>query len=90
MKTNSKKFVVVAVDRNDSSDEVPRKLEQFDSRDEAAEFVREDMRGYCDKFTYVDETGTTHGPRTYDEDKFYIESSDGEASCQWAIIEVDV
>lgn len=91
MKTETKKkFVVMAVDRNDCSNEIPEKLKECDSREEAVKYIREDMRGYCDNYTWVDEeTGETHVPRTYDEDRFFIESSDGEASCQWSIVEVD-
>ena len=91
MKTETKKkFVIMAVDRNDCSDEILKKLKECDSREEAVEYIREDMRGYCDNYTFVDkETGKTVGPKVYDEDKFYIESDGGEASCQWSIVEVD-
>jgi len=87
MKTE-KPFIVMAVDRNDCSDEKPKSLGQFATRDEAAAYIREDMRGYCDNYTFVDEeTGKTVGPSVYDEDKFYIESSDGSSSCSWSIVE---
>ena len=91
MKTeNKKKFVVMAVDRNDCSDEIPKKLKECDSREEAVEYIREDMRGYCDNYTFVDEeTGKTVGPKVYDEDRFYIESAGSDSSCQWSIVEVD-
>lgn len=92
MKTETKKkFVVMAVGRNDRSDETPKKLKECDSREEAVEYIHEDMRDYCDNYTFVDEkTGKTVGPKVYDEDKFYIESASSESSCQWSIVEVDV
>ena len=67
MKTETKKkFVVMAVDRNDCSDETPKKLAEFDTREEAVEYIHEDMRGYCDNYTFVDkETGKTVGPKLY-------------------------
>lgn len=84
-------YVVVSVDSNDCSDGRPEKLGQFATREEAVEYVRQDMRGYCDNYTWIEEeTGKTHGPREYDEDRFYIESSGGESSCRWSILEVDV
>ena len=88
---NKKIYIVTAVDKNDCSNEIPEKLGQFDTREEAVEYIRSDMRDYCDNYTYVDEeTGKTIGPRVYDENRFYIESAGGEGSCQWAIVEVDL
>lgn len=85
-----KTYIVTALDVGDSADNVPQKVGQFDTREEALEYVRQDMREYCDNYTWVDEeTGETHGPAVYDEAKMYIESSGGETSCQWTVIEAD-
>ena len=87
---NRKTYIVTALDVGDSADNVPQKVGQSDTREEALEYVRQDMREYCDNYTWVDEeTGETHGPAVYDEVKMYIESSGGETSCQWTVIEAD-
>lgn len=89
MNETEKIYVVTALDSGDTCDGIPEKVGQFSTREEAEEYVRQDMRGYCDNYTWVDEkTGETHGPKTYDEDRMFIESSGGESSCQWTIIEV--
>ena len=47
-----------------------------------------EQREQAADYTFVDEeTGKTVGPRVYDEDRFYIESSDGSSSCSWSIVE---
>ena len=72
---NRKTYIVTALDVGDSADNVPQKVGQFDTREEALEYVRQDMREYCDNYTWVDEeTGET---TTYLEDFVYAFADGG-------------
>ena len=81
MENEKKIYVVVACDRSDTADGTPVKLDQFKTRDEARQYVLEDMREKCDQIA-------PYAPTVYDENKMYYE--DGDASTQYGIIEVEL
>jgi len=81
------RYVVTALDSNDGSG-VPEAIGEFETRHEAEAFALQDMREYCDNYTFVNDSDETVGPRLYDEEKMRIENFDGSASCSWAIVEV--
>ena len=81
MENEKKIYAVVACDRSDTADGTPVKLGQFRTRDEACQYVLEDMREKCDEIAPAT-------PTVYDEAKMYYE--DGDMSTQYGIVEVEL